>query len=122
MSRPASEGKLAERRVLIVEDDEDIASALRELLVHPSLYVEVARNGVQLMVGFQARHSPFVQKAHAAIPHPRVLIGQMIDRSGMAWCIQHFGREEMLQIAIEEWMGASPIYTPRESRMFSTAN
>jgi hypothetical protein len=42
-----------------------------------------------------------------------LLIGQMIDRSGMAWCIQEFGREEMLQIAIEEWMGASPIYTKR---------
>jgi hypothetical protein len=42
-----------------------------------------------------------------------LLMGQMIDRSGMAWCIQEFGREEMLQIAIEEWMGASPIYTKR---------
>ncbi|GAC1395364.1 MAG: hypothetical protein NVSMB60_01260 [Mycobacterium sp.] len=42
-----------------------------------------------------------------------LLIGQMIDRSGMAWCISNFGREEMLQIAIEEWMGASPIYTKR---------
>jgi hypothetical protein len=42
-----------------------------------------------------------------------LLIGQMIDRSGMAWCIQEFGREGMLQIAIEEWMGASPIYTKR---------
>ncbi|MET0900711.1 MAG: hypothetical protein ABWY45_22585 [Mycobacterium sp.] len=42
-----------------------------------------------------------------------LLIGQMIDRSGMAWCISNFGREEMLQVAIEEWMGASPIYTRR---------
>lgn len=42
-----------------------------------------------------------------------LLIGQLIDRSGMAWCISSFGREEMLQIAIEEWMGASPIYTRR---------
>ena len=42
-----------------------------------------------------------------------LLIGQLIDRSGMAWCISNFGREEMLQIAIEEWMGASPIYTKR---------
>ena len=31
-----------------------------------------------------------------------LLIGQLIDRSGMAWCIQEFGREEMVQIAIEE--------------------
>jgi hypothetical protein len=42
-----------------------------------------------------------------------LLIGQLIDRSGMAWCISNFGREEMLQIAIEEWMGCSPIYTKR---------
>src|SRR5271165_2148968 len=42
-----------------------------------------------------------------------LLIGQMIDRSGMAWCIQKFGREEMLQVAIEEWAAASPIYTKR---------
>ncbi|MEZ0364185.1 hypothetical protein ACAG26_10860 [Mycobacterium sp. pUA109] len=45
-----------------------------------------------------------------------LLIGHMIDRSGMAWCIQSFGREEMLQIAIEEWAGASPIYTKRMQR------
>jgi hypothetical protein len=45
-----------------------------------------------------------------------LLIGQMIDRSGMAWCISNFGRPEMLQIAIEEWAGASPIYTRRMQR------
>ncbi|MCV7068556.1 hypothetical protein H7H51_27710 [Mycolicibacterium farcinogenes] len=42
-----------------------------------------------------------------------LLMGQLIDRSGMAWCISSFGREAMLQIAIEEWMAASPIYTKR---------
>ncbi|BBY23184.1 hypothetical protein [Mycobacterium stomatepiae] len=42
-----------------------------------------------------------------------LLIGQLIDRSGMAWCISSFGREEMEQIAIEEWAGASPVYTRR---------
>ncbi|ORW46795.1 hypothetical protein AWB90_12470 [Mycobacterium paraense] len=45
-----------------------------------------------------------------------LLIGHMIDRSGMAWCITEFGREEMVQIAIEEWAGASPIYTKRMQR------
>ncbi|ORX06872.1 hypothetical protein AWC30_04650 [Mycolicibacillus trivialis] len=45
-----------------------------------------------------------------------LLIGHMIDRSGMAWCIQAFGREQMEQIAIEEWAGASPIYTKRMQR------
>lgn len=42
-----------------------------------------------------------------------LLIGQLIDRSGMAWCISAFGREGMQQVAIEEWMAASPIYTRR---------
>ncbi len=42
-----------------------------------------------------------------------LLIGQLIDRSAMAWCIAEFGREEMQQIAIEEWAGASPLYTKR---------
>lgn len=42
-----------------------------------------------------------------------LLMGQLIDRSGMAWCIAAFGREEMLQVAIEEWAAASPIYTRR---------
>ena len=45
-----------------------------------------------------------------------LLIGQLIDRSGMAWCISAWGREEMARIAIEEWAGASPIYTRRMQR------
>ena len=55
-----------------------------------------------------------LSRAELAILVPELLlIGQMIDRSGMAWCIQSFGRPEMLQIAIEEWAGASPLYTKR---------
>ena len=49
----------------------------------------------------------------AAVVPELLLIGQLIDRSGMAWCISAWGREEMAQIAIEEWMAASPIYTQR---------
>ncbi|WP_319435887.1 hypothetical protein [Mycobacterium sp. RTGN5] len=55
-----------------------------------------------------------LSRAELAVLVPELLlIGQMIDRSGMAWCIQSFGRPEMLQIAIEEWAGASPLYTKR---------
>ena len=50
-----------------------------------------------------------------------LLIGQLIDRSGMAWCIQAFGREEMARIAIEEWAGASPVYTRRMQRALGYA-
>jgi hypothetical protein len=45
-----------------------------------------------------------------------LLIGPLIDRSGMAWCIEEYGREGMQQVAIEEWMAASPIYTRRMQR------
>jgi hypothetical protein len=55
-----------------------------------------------------------VSRQQLAVLIPELLlIGQLIDRSGMAWCISSFGRDEMVQIAIEEWAGASPIYTRR---------
>ena len=55
-----------------------------------------------------------LSRADLAVLVPELLLmGQLIDRSGMAWCISELGREEMLQIAIEEWAAASPIYTRR---------
>lgn len=51
---------------LTMEACRDVAAAVR-------------RNNVQLVVGFQARHSPYVQQARQAIPQPRVLVGEMID-------------------------------------------
>ena len=45
-----------------------------------------------------------------------LLCGQLIDRSAMAWCIEAWGREEMVRVAIEEWTAASPIYTQRMQR------
>jgi len=55
-----------------------------------------------------------LSRSQLAVVVPELLlIGQLIDRSGMAWCISALGREEMAQIAIEEWMAASPIYTRR---------
>jgi hypothetical protein len=50
-----------------------------------------------------------------------LLIGQLIDRSGMAWCISAFGREEMAQVAIEEWAASSPVYTRRMQRALGYA-
>jgi hypothetical protein len=64
-------------------------------------------------------HSRYAElpRAELAVLVPELLlIGQLIDRSGMAWCIASFGRDEMLQIAIEEWAGCSPIYTKRMQR------
>lgn len=64
----------------------------------------------------QSRYAGLSRGELAILVPELLLIGQLIDRSGMAWCIQAFGREEMLQIAIEEWAGASPIYTKRMQR------
>jgi hypothetical protein len=60
-----------------------------------------------------SRYAELSREQLATLVPELLLIGQMIDRSGMAWCISNFGREEMLQIAIEEWAGCSPIYTRR---------
>ncbi len=55
-----------------------------------------------------------LSRADLAVVVPELLlIGHLIDRSGMAWCIAELGRETMLEIAIEEWAAASPIYTRR---------
>ena len=61
----------------------------------------------------QSRFSALTRAELAVLVPELLLIGQLIDRSGMAWCIQSFGRPEMLKIAIEEWAGASPLYTRR---------
>ena len=64
----------------------------------------------------QSAYARLSRSELAALVPELLLIGQMIDRSGMAWCISAFGREEMVQIAIEEWAGSSPIYTRRMQR------
>lgn len=45
-----------------------------------------------------------------------LLAGHLIDRAGMPHAISAFGLEGMRDIAIEEWMGASPVYTKRMQR------
>ena len=45
-----------------------------------------------------------------------LLAGHLIDRAGMPHLIGAFGMEAMRDIAIEEWMGASPVYTKRMQR------
>lgn len=42
-----------------------------------------------------------------------LLTGQSVDRAGMTPVISRSGFEGMATIAIEEWMGASPVYTGR---------
>jgi hypothetical protein len=52
----------------------------------------------------------------AALVPEYLMAGHLIDRAGMPSLIGAFGREVMTEVAIEEWMGASPIYTKRLQR------
>ncbi|MDT5339675.1 MAG: hypothetical protein QOD90_5180 [Mycobacterium sp.] len=61
----------------------------------------------------KSRYAALSRQELATLVPELLLIGQLIDRSGMAWCISEFGRDEMLQIAIEEWAASSPLYTKR---------
>ncbi len=63
--------------------------------------------------GVTSRYAALSREELAVLVPELLLIGQLIDRSGMAWCISAFGREEMAQIAIEEWAASSPVYTRR---------
>lgn len=69
----------------------------------------------------RSRYARLTREQLAALVPELLLIGQLIDRSGMAWCIQAFGRDEMAQVAIEEWACASPVYTRRMQRALGFA-
>src|SRR5882757_6421967 len=60
-----------------------------------------------------SRYASLTRDQLAILVPELLMVGHLIDRSGMAWCINALGREGMVQIAIEEWAGASPIYTRR---------
>lgn len=46
-----------------------------------------------------------------------LLLGHLIDRAGMPQVIGDLGKNAMRDVAIDEWMGASPIYTRRMQRL-----
>ncbi len=55
-----------------------------------------------------------LSRAQLATLVPELLLaGHLIDRSGMPHAIAALGRDGMRDIAIEEWMGASPVYSRR---------
>jgi hypothetical protein len=49
----------------------------------------------------------------AALVPELLLAGQLIDRAGLPHVIGALGPDAMTEIAIEEWLGASPVYTKR---------
>lgn len=46
-----------------------------------------------------------------------LLAGHLIDRAGMPQVLAEHGPDAMRDVAIDEWMGASPIYTRRMQRL-----
>ena len=58
------------------------------------------------------------RKALATVGREYMLFGHLIDRAGLPQVLARFGAEAMQQVAIEEWMGASPVYTRRMQRSF----
>ena len=63
---------------------------------------------------------PWVGRSHgelAELARELLMAGHLIDRSGMPQLIALFGREGMGEIAIAEWMAASPVYSKRMQRL-----
>jgi hypothetical protein len=46
-----------------------------------------------------------------------LLCGHLIDRAGMPHLVGAYGRDAMRDVAIEEWRGASPLYTRRTQQL-----
>ena len=53
----------------------------------------------------------------ATVVREHLLAGHLIDRAGMPLLLGHVGTDVMAQVAIEEWRGASPLYTRRMQRL-----
>ena len=59
---------------------------------------------------------PFAGFTHAqwaTLAREYLLAGHLIDRAGMPHVMGLGGRDAMVAVAIDEWMGASPVYTAR---------
>jgi hypothetical protein len=57
----------------------------------------------------------------AALGREFLLAGHLIDRAGMPALIGEFGIDAMREVAIDEWMAASPIYAKRIQRLLGFA-
>jgi hypothetical protein len=58
----------------------------------------------------------FSRQALAHIGREYLLIGHLQDRVGLPLVMQQIGEDAYLQFSIDEWMGASPIYSLRMQR------
>jgi hypothetical protein len=63
-----------------------------------------------------------LSRPELAVLVPELLLaGQLIDRSALAHVLVALGPDGMRDVAIEEWMGASPVYTRRMQRALGFA-
>jgi hypothetical protein len=58
----------------------------------------------------------FSRQTLADLGREYLLNGHMQDRSGLPRVLMHHGDEALTAVSIEEWMGASPIYSKRMQR------
>jgi hypothetical protein len=65
----------------------------------------------------ELRLADFSRQALCHLGREYLLIGHLQDRVGLPLVGQRFGADAMLQLSIEEWMGASPIYSLRMQRL-----
>ena len=64
----------------------------------------------------QLELADFSRQALSQLGREYLLIGHLQDRVGLPLVMQRFGEEAYLDFSIEEWMGASPIYSLRMQR------
>ena len=58
----------------------------------------------------------FSRQTLADLGREYLLLGHLIDRVGIPLLIQRFGEADQVQFSVDEWMGASPIYSRRMQR------
>ena len=64
----------------------------------------------------------FSRKALAPLGREYLLHGHLQDRVGIPLVLSRHTRQDMLDVAIEEWMAASPIYSLRTQRALAFGN
>ena len=59
------------------------------------------------------RLEDFSKEALVTLCREFMMVAHLLDRSIMPAILQRFGAQAMEDLAIEEWRGASPVYTQR---------
>lgn len=84
----------------------------KPLVVTPKPLFETRSGGFESGAGL----ADLSRQALAHLGREYLLLGHLVDRVGIPLAIQRLGRDAQLDLSIEEWMGASPIYSKRMQR------